>query len=1244
MAGDDAFNVNINTPRTITKSELLDNDIDVDLDTLNITAVDDTGTNGTIVLNGDQSITYTPVVDAQDVTDTFTYTLSDGSVSDTATVTISVVQNNKPVGVADDAGDTNEDTDLTIAIADLVSNDTDIDGHTLTISSVSNAVNGSVVIDGTNVVFTPSEDYSGSASFDYVVNDGIDDSDSAVTVSINVVPVNDAPEFADNYDNEVFETQSVNGSVSATDIDNDDASLTYSLDTDGNCGNAVVNSDGSYTYTNTDDTCETDSFTVVANDGTADSTPVTVNITIKDSLVAVDPYIVGAQFCADTNANGTCDEGEPLSTITDEEGKFVFADEIADGTAIIMLNTATGTHIGIPFDGILIGSIDSPVITPMTTMIGNGFTAQQIVDIMADAGVTITTDDLARDPMSLFSGPTVQVGDYPVMHAVIAVNTFLRMTSYGLTPGDALDGNGDLVEPYASALSAAVSLAQTAINSTYIDAGAPPRIVVYIGVAISNYLVDTVASMEQESEGTGQAFLAAYLLAATTDYDNSDFKSHIDMLAAKYTEDNTVFYMLKDVGYGVFAVESQLGQAVEFTEYGYDFDELKFEASNRIDGNDVIHNDGANTVTLIAYKDDLIESTSEIETAESEFDNKKGTIEATLSLDNASSDYQKAAFNGGMHDFETGQAYFFEVNIFNDEITYQVVKDTYNPDGTIASEDVEQASGFINGSGDYVGKDLTINISSDHNGLVTMTVSEGATLVGSETYQLPSTFNPGFTVSSVLVEVDTSADPDLRDETTTVTLKDFNTQDFTTQTIALNDVVLFGDADMSWVDVSQIVDGPILQTMEFELSGADTYEYDEEENSIINITLPSSTSIGIKDDTDTVVETCQLSGSFKINVFDEKTYDDLYRSTNTCTTVVEHTDQSTWSLQYDDYNAFQLDVGNNGFSFYLGYFPTNQFNASDLYAYLNDDGTVLLADRYGNDPVVPRDGYVIGTWGNSGSSIDVDLSDDYNLLKSFTVDGNGMVVESSIYQIGYEEINFVWTGDDAIELFIDTTGWNLWASVSNKIIHGTAGNEESYMVFNNDGRYSERYYENGALIEVCFGKWKQFDTDTFAYTCDNNDNEPTNEDSEIAADNEMRMVVNSTAQTSAGLYPTNVTFTEANDPIDEGTSSFGPLDVDSNAVSDLEAISSPAEVTIGDYTVKAYVTDVVTSTSGTDIIVSFSLNGTNNGFTLDPAYTNTGYVLLKVFDSEGKIVTTTEYKQILTADDTISFGELMPVP
>ncbi|NEI99853.1 DUF4082 domain-containing protein [Rhizobium ruizarguesonis] len=97
--------------------------------------------------------------------------------------------NSAPVAT-DDIGLTISGNDtVVISIASLVGNDTDPNGDALTISAVGNAVNGTVTLNKQNgtVIFTPTNNYSGPASFTYTLSDGRGATDQG-SVSLTVNP------------------------------------------------------------------------------------------------------------------------------------------------------------------------------------------------------------------------------------------------------------------------------------------------------------------------------------------------------------------------------------------------------------------------------------------------------------------------------------------------------------------------------------------------------------------------------------------------------------------------------------------------------------------------------------------------------------------------------------------------------------------------------------------------------------------------------------------------------------------------------------------------------------------------------------------------------------------------------------------------------------------------------------------------------------------------------------------------
>ena len=184
------FTTNEDTALTVATTTLTANDTDPDAgDTLSITAVGGAN-NGTVVLNAG-NITFTPTLNFNGAA-SFTYTLSDGR-GGTATgnvgVTVTAV-NDAPVANNDSGSDltTPLNTPLTIAATRLTANDSDVETippTLLTVATVGDATNGTVTLNGANVVFTPTNGYTGPATFTYTASDG-QAASNAATVSLTV--------------------------------------------------------------------------------------------------------------------------------------------------------------------------------------------------------------------------------------------------------------------------------------------------------------------------------------------------------------------------------------------------------------------------------------------------------------------------------------------------------------------------------------------------------------------------------------------------------------------------------------------------------------------------------------------------------------------------------------------------------------------------------------------------------------------------------------------------------------------------------------------------------------------------------------------------------------------------------------------------------------------------------------------------------------------------------------------------
>ena len=92
--------------------------------------------------------------------------------------------NHAPIAV-DDNDSTSKNTNLVRATSVYLANDTDADNNPLSITSVSNPVNGVVFLVGTTITFIPNSDFTGVAGFDYTVSDGNLTDLGHVTVIVN---------------------------------------------------------------------------------------------------------------------------------------------------------------------------------------------------------------------------------------------------------------------------------------------------------------------------------------------------------------------------------------------------------------------------------------------------------------------------------------------------------------------------------------------------------------------------------------------------------------------------------------------------------------------------------------------------------------------------------------------------------------------------------------------------------------------------------------------------------------------------------------------------------------------------------------------------------------------------------------------------------------------------------------------------------------------------------------------------
>ena len=282
VAADDEVSTDVNTMVTI---DALSNDNDLDSNTLTVTNA--IALNGSVTINSDNTLEYTPNTDFNG-TDSITYEASDG-FGGLSTATVDVLVNTPPLAV-DDVITTNEDTAVIINVLD---NDIDPDGSGLSLTSAT-ATNGlvSMNLDNGTLTYTPDANFYGVDTIIYSVSDTYGGFSSA-TVAVTVTPVNVGPVASDDTIL-LNENTTVNIDVLSNDSDDDNDALSVISATTLN-GTVIINPDGTLDYTPNPNFNGTDSINYEINDGRGGISSAIVKVTINTNPIAQDDvYTVNA--------------------------------------------------------------------------------------------------------------------------------------------------------------------------------------------------------------------------------------------------------------------------------------------------------------------------------------------------------------------------------------------------------------------------------------------------------------------------------------------------------------------------------------------------------------------------------------------------------------------------------------------------------------------------------------------------------------------------------------------------------------------------------------------------------------------------------------------------------------------------------------------------------------------------------------------------------------------------------------
>ncbi|MFW9884137.1 MAG: Ig-like domain-containing protein, partial [Candidatus Thorarchaeota archaeon] len=294
---DDSYAIDEDTPLDLVAPGILENDSDIDGDSL-IAVLVDAPLHGSVVLNADGSLNYIPVADWYG-TDYFAYQAFDGTdYSGIVTVTIEVIAVGDAPRAQDDFYITDENVPLIIdALSGVLVNDTDPDDDVLASQIVTYPSHGLLDfnVDG-SFTYTPNPDWYGVDTFVYQVMDGM--LLDTATVTITVIPANKPPVAVDDFyttnEDFVLNIDAIDG-VLANDTDENGDALIAVLVSGSSHGLLVLNPDGSFAYTPDPDWYGVDSFDYEVSDGELidiGTVMITVN-SINDYPVALDDtYVV----------------------------------------------------------------------------------------------------------------------------------------------------------------------------------------------------------------------------------------------------------------------------------------------------------------------------------------------------------------------------------------------------------------------------------------------------------------------------------------------------------------------------------------------------------------------------------------------------------------------------------------------------------------------------------------------------------------------------------------------------------------------------------------------------------------------------------------------------------------------------------------------------------------------------------------------------------------------------------------
>ncbi|WP_428657680.1 Ig-like domain-containing protein [Runella sp.] len=404
VANDDATQTQVGIP---VKIRVLANDFDPQGDKFASVTKITNPANGTVVYNpADSSFTYSPT-GAFVGKNSFKYLLCDvKGACDTATVTVDVlplIPGNDPPVAIDDANITKVNVPVSGTVA---TNDSDPNNDPLTFTKLTNPAHGTVVFNPNGIyIYTPTTNYAGPDRFIYKVCDnGTPNLCDTATVYITILVA--PPVATDDINNTPINTP-VSGNVLTNDDDPQGLPLTVNTAIPTICppqhGTVVMQANGNYTYTPTNNFVGTDKFCyVVCNSaGLCDTAIVTIDI-----LPPITTNNVVANDDATQTQVGIPVKIRVLANDFDPQG-----DKFASVTKIT--NPANGTVVYNPADS-------SFTYSPTGAFVGKNSFKYLLCDVKGACDTATVTIDVL--PLIPGNDPPVAVDDANVTQVNVPVS------------------------------------------------------------------------------------------------------------------------------------------------------------------------------------------------------------------------------------------------------------------------------------------------------------------------------------------------------------------------------------------------------------------------------------------------------------------------------------------------------------------------------------------------------------------------------------------------------------------------------------------------------------------------------------------------------------------------------------------------------------------------------------------------------------------------------------------------------